>query len=97
MIFRANTGRVNIFLIPTTGIDEDAVAEFFAEVEQMVVSFPRLPFISLVGAHLFKIQPNVRNVLASAFERLVSSLKVSAPGLSKPKDLRQVLIVLQVS
>ena len=39
---------------------------------------------------------NVKNVLASAFERLVASLKVAAPRLSQPEDLRQIVIVLQV-
>jgi len=59
----------------SSGLDENAVAELFAEVEEMPA--------------------NVRNVLASAFERLVASLKVAAPRLSQPESLRQVVIVLQ--
>lgn len=42
------------------------------------------------------IKPSVRNALVNAFERLVASLKVSAPRLVQPESLRQVVIVLQV-
>jgi ubiquitin-protein ligase E3 A len=59
----------------SSGLDENAVADFFNEVEQMPA--------------------NVRNALASAFERLVASLKVAAPRLVQPESLRQVVTVLQ--
>lgn len=59
----------------SSGVDENAVAEFYAEVELLPLE--------------------VKNALATAFARLVTSLKVDAPCLTRAESLRQILIVLQ--